>query len=57
MQPDLSSLSGILAQAEVSDKLHNVIKDMHLNTWFVTAYANGKQLCHSRAGSLAQANP
>ena len=42
---------GMLCHAGVRDPLRHAIKDMHLRTWFITAYSEGGQLCHSRAGS------
>ena len=42
---------GMLCHAGVRAPLRHAIKDMHLRTWFITAYSGGGRLCHSRAGS------
>ncbi|OLQ14020.1 hypothetical protein AK812_SmicGene1973 [Symbiodinium microadriaticum] len=42
---------GMLAQAGVPDALRQVVKDVHLSTWFVSRFSDGSQVCSSLAGS------
>ncbi|CAE7900207.1 unnamed protein product [Symbiodinium sp. KB8] len=42
---------GMLAQAGAPDALRQVVKDIHLHTWFVSRFSDGTQVCSSLAGS------
>ena len=42
---------GMLAQAGTPAALCQVVKDIHLNTWFVSRFSDGQQVCSSLAGS------
>ena len=42
---------GMLAQAGAPDALRQVVKDLHLHTWFVTRFSDGTRVCDSLAGS------
>ena len=42
---------GMLAQAGAPDALRQVVKDIHLHTWFVSRFADGTKVCSSLAGS------
>ncbi|CAE7247874.1 unnamed protein product, partial [Symbiodinium microadriaticum] len=42
---------GMLAQAGAPDALRQVVKDLHLHTWFVSRFADGTRVCDSLAGS------
>ena len=42
---------GMLAQAGAPSALRQVVKDVHLNTWFVSRFSDGSQVCSSLAGS------
>ena len=42
---------GMFRQAGVDGALRHAIKDLHLRTWFTTAYSSGQHLCQSQAGS------
>ena len=56
-QEDLQELmqtvreGGMLAQAGAPDALRQVVKDIHLNTWFVSRFSDGEKICNSLAGS------
>ncbi|CAE7940187.1 unnamed protein product, partial [Symbiodinium sp. KB8] len=42
---------GMLAQAGAPDALRQVVKDLHLHTWFVSRFSDGTRVCSSLAGS------
>ena len=42
---------GMLAQAGAPDALRQVVKDIHMHTWFVSRFSDGSQVCSSLAGS------
>ena len=42
---------GMLAQAGAPDALRQVVKDLHLHTWFVSRFSDGTRVCDSLAGS------
>ena len=42
---------GMLAQAGAPDALRQVVKDLHLHTWFVSRFSDGTEICNSFAGS------
>ncbi|OLQ14716.1 hypothetical protein AK812_SmicGene1137 [Symbiodinium microadriaticum] len=42
---------GMLAQAGASTALCQVVKDIHLHTWFVSRFSDGQQVSSSLAGS------
>ncbi|CAE7260031.1 unnamed protein product, partial [Symbiodinium sp. KB8] len=42
---------GMLAQAGAPDALRQVVKDIHLHTWFVSRFSDGTKVCSSLAGS------
>ena len=42
---------GTLAQAGAPDALRQVVKDIHLHTWFVSRFSDGSKVCSSLAGS------
>ena len=42
---------GMLAKAGAPDALRQVVKDIHLSTWFVSRFSDGSQVCSSMAGS------
>ena len=42
---------GMLAQAGAPDALRQVVKDIHMHTWFVSRFSDGSRVCSSLAGS------
>ena len=42
---------GMLAQAGAPDALRQVVKDIHMHTWFVSRFSDGSKVCSSLAGS------
>ena len=42
---------GMMAQAGAPEALQQVVKDIHLHTWFVTRFSDGTEVCSSLAGS------
>ena len=42
---------GMLSQAGAPEALCQVVKDIHLNTWFVSRFSDGQRVCSSLAGS------
>ena len=41
----------MLAQSGAPDALRQVVKDIHLHTWFVSRFSDGSHVCSSMAGS------
>ena len=42
---------GMMAEAGAPEALQQVVKDIHLHTWFVTRFSDGTEVCSSLAGS------
>ena len=47
----LVTSGGMLREAEVPEVICSTVRDFHLHTWAVTRFADGQQVCTSRAGS------